>query len=108
MREFLHGPSDAGLKSAVPEGAPLLGVYLGQDGILYVNLSNDFIANFRGDALSEFMVLKGLYKSVMDNVGAIAGIRILAGGREADSIGGHIVLDALSGGVLMGDYNAPQ
>lgn len=108
VREFLHGPGHSDVKTALPDGSLLLGVYLGEDGMLYVDLSNDFRANFRGDALAEFMVLRGLYKSVTDNVQGIRGIRILIGGREAESIGGHILLEALTPGALSGVYNAPK
>lgn len=87
--EFLKGPAGV-TKSYVPEGAELLGIYPGQDGILYIDLSEGVRNTFQGDALAEFLLLRGLYESVLSNVYGVAGVKLLIEGREADSIGGHI------------------
>lgn len=89
VEEFLKGPSNA-QSSGIPAGARLLGTYLGSDGILYVDLSSEFSRNFQGDALSEFLLLKSLYESVISNVQGINDVKILIEGKETDSIGGHI------------------
>lgn len=107
VREFLKGPGGGEVRAMIPEGAALLGIYLGQDGILYVDLSSDFRANFKGDLLGELMLLKGFYKTINDNVPQLRGIRILIGGKEAESVGGHILLDSLTQQALNGVYNAP-
>jgi spore germination protein GerM len=67
VEEFLKGP-DNSLESGVPEDAGLLGIYPGTDGILYIDLSDEFRSNFQGDALSEFLLLRGLYESIVSNV----------------------------------------
>ena len=87
--EFLKGP--AGVKeSYVPEGAELLGIYPGEDGMLYIDLSEGFRNNFQGDALAEFLLLRGLYESVLSNVYGVVGVKLLIEGQELESIGGHI------------------
>jgi len=101
VKEFLRGPSNM-TKSAVPAGTKLLGIYPGNDGILYVDLSDEFRRNFQGDALTEFMLLKGLYDSIISNVTGVDDVKVIIEGKEMESVGGHFfalypLKDALSG-----------
>jgi spore germination protein GerM len=89
VKEFLRGPS-ALTKSDVPTGTKLLGTYSGSDGILYVDLSDEFRRNFQGDALTEFLLLKGLYDSIISNVTGIDDVKVVIEGKELESIGGHL------------------
>jgi hypothetical protein len=95
LMEFLRGPQRG--ESYVPEGTEVLGIYSGEDGILYIDLSRDFRSNFQGDAMAEFLLLRGLYESVMSNVSGIKGLKVLIGGKEVESIGGHISLPGTLG-----------
>ncbi len=88
--EFLKGPSNMA-KSAVPPGTKLLAVYYGSDGILYVDLSDEFRRNFQGDALNEFLLLKGLYDSIISNVTGVDDVKVIIEGKEIESIGGHFL-----------------
>jgi len=90
VSEFLKGPSNTA-KSAVPSGTKLLGVYYGSDGILYVDLSDEFRRNFQGDALNEFLLLKGLYDSIISNVTGVDDVKVIIEGKEIESIGGHFL-----------------
>lgn len=90
VEEFLKGPSNMG-KSDVPVGTKLLGIYSGSDGILYVDLSDEFRRNFQGDALTEFLLLKGLYESIISNVTGIDDVKVIIEGKEMESIGGHLL-----------------
>jgi hypothetical protein len=91
VREFLKGP--AGESSfRMPRNAKLLGIYRGSDRILYVDLSDEFRKDFRGDVYDEFLLLKGLYESIISNVGEVEDVKVLIEGREADSLGGHFYL----------------
>lgn len=92
VNEFLKGPAGVP-QSPVPPQAKALGVYFGSDGILYVDLSNEFRANFQGDALSEFLLLRGLYESLLSNIPGMKDVKIFIDGKEADSIGGHLRAD---------------
>jgi len=91
VEEFLKGPSQRG-RSDVPPGTKVLGLYFGTDGILYVDLSDEFRRNFHGDALSEFLLLKGLYESIISNVTGVDDVKILIEGKEMESIGGHLLV----------------
>lgn len=95
VREFLKGPGGTG--SYVPEGTELLGIYPGSDGILYVDLADEFRSNFQGDAMAEFLLLRALYESIMTNVAEVKGIKVLIEGKEIGSIGGHISLPGTLG-----------
>jgi spore germination protein GerM len=86
--EYLKGPSTG--RSEVPADARVLGVYSGNDGILYLDISDEFRRNFQGDAMAEYMLLKGLYESIISNVSGIDDVKILIEGKEIESIGGHL------------------
>lgn len=91
VEEFLKGPADANL-SEIPKDTKLLGLYFADDGILYVDLSDEFRRNFKGDALAEFLLLKSFYDSLIANLQNIIDVKILIDGKELESLGGHLYL----------------
>ena len=91
VEQYLKGPVDA-KASAMPQDAKLLSLYKGADGVLYVDLSEEFRRNFRGDALTEFLLLKGLYQSIISNVEDIQDVKVLIEGKETETLGGHLYL----------------
>lgn len=91
LGEFFKGPVNS-KGSEVPRDTKLLGLYRGSDSILYVDLSDEFRRNFSGDIAAEFLLLKGLFESLISNVQDITDVKILIEGREMESLGGHIYL----------------
>lgn len=91
IEEYLKGPADQ-TSSSIPKDVKLNGLYKGADKILYVDLSDGFRRNFRGDALAEFLLMKGLYETVISNVEDIRDVKVLIDGREAETLGGHFYL----------------
>lgn len=91
VEQYLKGPADAKTSGMSP-GAKLLSLYKGADGILYVDLSEEFRRNFRGDALAEFLLLKGLYQSIISNVQDIQDVKVIIEGKETETLGGHLHL----------------
>jgi hypothetical protein len=91
VKEFLKGPVGSQV-SEVPKDARLLGIYRDADRILYIDLSEEFRRNFQGDALSEYLVLKGLYDSLISNLDDVEDVKILIEGREIETLGGHFYL----------------
>jgi len=89
VEEFLKGPA-GNAKSYVPEGAGLIDIYDGADGILYVDLSDAFRNGFEADAMSEFLLLRGLYESIIANVYGVVDVKVLIAGAEVETLGGHI------------------
>lgn len=89
VSEFFKGP--AGLdRQYLPANVRLLGIYFGEDGMLYLDLSEELSRGFRGGALEEFLLLRGLYDSLMSNVYGVMDIKLLLEGKEVETIGGHL------------------
>ncbi|UCG79154.1 MAG: GerMN domain-containing protein [Nitrospirota bacterium] len=91
LSEFLKGPSGKG-SSVIPENTVLHAVFIGSNGTVYINFSEDFRRNFRGDAIDEYLLLKGLYETTIWNVKA-DDVKLLVDGKEVDTIGGHFSAD---------------
>lgn len=91
ISEFLKGPVNVSV-SEIPKDTKLIGLYRGDDGMLYVDLSDELRRNFGGDAAAEFLLLRGLYESLISNVYDITDVKILIEGREMESLGGHLYL----------------
>lgn len=89
VEEFLKGPSQVA-RSEIPKDTKLLGIFAGNDGILYIDLSDEFRRNFQGDALSEFLLLRGLYESIISNIQGTDDVKVVIEGKEIESLGGHI------------------
>jgi spore germination protein GerM len=91
LQEFLNGPAGAD-SHIIPDDAVLLSVYLGSDGIAYINLSEEFRRNFHGDAVDEYLLLKGLYETTISNT-QVDDIKLLIENKEVDAVGGHFPVD---------------
>lgn len=89
LMEFLKGSSRQ-QGSLIPQGARLLNTFMGKDGILYIDLSDEIRRNFQGDAYAEFLLLKGIYESIISNLSGVEDVKILVEGKEIESLGGHI------------------
>jgi hypothetical protein len=96
IEEFLSGPTGRS-KGIIPGKSSLNGLFLGEDSILYIDLSDEFRRNFQGNAMQEYALLKAFNKSIMKNVFQVKGIKLLVDGREVDSVGGHIYVGGLLG-----------
>ena len=105
VREYLGGPAGM-LDPAIPPDAKLLGAYFGSDGVLFIDLSDAFRRNFQGDALTEYLLLRGLYESLLSNVSGIKDVRLLIDGNEIETIGGHMLANLPLGQELI--TNSPQ
>ena len=76
----------------MPKDTRPLGIYLDENKMLYVDLSDELRRNFQGDALTEFLFLKGLYESLISNLGEIEDVKVLIEGGERETLGGHFYL----------------
>ena len=92
MEEFFRGPGGEQASSLVPRDVKVLGAYRDSAQVLYVDLSDELRRNFQGDALAEYLLLKGVYESLMANLQDIADVKILVDGKEIESLGGHFFL----------------
>ena len=82
----------AGEGSSIPKNVKLLGLYRDEAQMLYIDLSDEVRRNFHGDALSEYLLLKGIYESLVSNVQDFQDVKILIEGKEAETLGGHFFL----------------
>ena len=75
-----------------------IGLTFAQEGAwVAVNYSTDDEAASKMEAelvslSTEFLLLKGLYKSLIANVGDIIDVKVLIDGQEIESLGGHLPL----------------
>lgn len=102
---YLKGPAGM-LDPAIPPDTKLLGTYFGSDGVLFIDLSDAFRRNFQGDALTEYLLLRGLYESLLSNVSGIKDVRLLIEGNEIETIGGHMLANVPLGRELL--INSPE
>ncbi len=91
IEEYFKGPGN-GKASQVPQNVKLLGLYKDSSQIIYVDLSDELRRNFQGDALTEYLLLKGIYESLISNLQDVQDIKILIEGKEAETLGGHIYI----------------
>lgn len=89
--EFFKQASN-GPGSVIPAEVKLLGLYRDEDQMLYIDLSDEVRRNFRGDALTEYLLMKSLYESLVSNVRDFQDVKILVEGKELESLGGHFYL----------------
>jgi spore germination protein GerM len=78
--------------SSIPQNVKLLGLYKDEGQILYIDLSDEMRRNFQGDALSEYLLLKGIYESLVSNVQDFQDVKLLVEGKEIETLGGHFYL----------------
>jgi hypothetical protein len=70
----------------------LLGLYKDASQVLYADLSDELRRNFQGDALDEYLLLKGIYETIISNLRDVQDVKILIEGKEAETLGGHLYL----------------
>ncbi len=91
LEELFRGPEE-GLGRAFPPGAQLDHVFLEErDGLLTLDF-NPVTAQLlvRAGSLEERVALEALLRTLRVNFPAVRSLRILVGGQEAESFGGHL------------------
>ena len=91
IEEFFK-PATADGVSTIPQNVKLLGLYKDEGLMFYIDLSDEIRRNFQGDALSEYLLLKGIYESLVSNVQDFQDAKILVEGKEIETLGGHFYL----------------
>ena len=91
IEEFFKPAAASGV-SAIPQNVKLLGLYKDEGQMLYIDLSDEVRRNFQGDAMSEYLLLKGIYESLVSNVQDFQDCKILIEGKEMETLGGHFYL----------------
>jgi hypothetical protein len=92
MVKALIAGSKTGLVNTFPEKAELQGVNREGDDTLSVNFRESLVANHPGGSAAEMATVYSLTNTLTTNLPAIKRIRILIGGKERESLKGHIGL----------------
>lgn len=87
----LAAPPDE-MVSAVPHGTTLEELFLTARGEAYVDLSAEVAKNHPGGSLDELLTVYTLVAVLTENLPSISRVQILIGGREVDTLAGHVDL----------------
>jgi hypothetical protein len=92
MVKALLAGSKTGLVNTFPEKADLQDVKVEGGDTLVVNFRENLVANHPGGSAAEMATVYSLTNTLATNVSGIKKVRILIGGRERESLKGHIGL----------------
>jgi hypothetical protein len=92
VAELDHGPRGGGV-AALPAGTGVLHVYLGDDGLLTLDLSRAFLQGFHGGSGAEYLAIASLVRTLGANEPEVKQVLIVCGGVPLTTLGGHLPLD---------------
>lgn len=78
--------------AAIPRGVQLRELFITSQGIAYVDLSNEVVANHPGGSSAEELTVFSLTSTLIANFPAIKAVKILVEGREVQTLAGHLDL----------------
>ena len=85
-------PAPSGLVSAIPTGTKLRTVYLTPNGRAYVDFSPEISASHTGGTLDEILAVYAIVDALTVNLADVSSVQILVGGKEVDTLAGHVDL----------------
>ncbi len=80
------------LISAVPPGTALRAIFITEKGDAYVDLSDEASSAHPGGTLNELLTVYTIVNALTANLPAVSGVQILIGGKEVDTLAGHVDL----------------
>jgi spore germination protein GerM len=88
LEALLAGPTGGGV-ALIPPAVKVRGVYI--DGkTAYVDFSQELVDGFAGGSAGEYLLVASIVQTVCGACPDVQAVRILVGGQELDSIGGHL------------------
>lgn len=87
---LLSGPQGEGALPAVPEGTTLRQLWIGKSGTAWADFSPELSDGLVGGSDDELLTLYAIVNSLAANVPQIKRVGLLVGGRERDTLGGHV------------------
>lgn len=91
MEELFKGPTKDGLHSAIPPGTTLREIYI-YEGVIYVDLSEEIVKAHPGGSSAEIATVFSIVNTLCFNLPQFS-VKILVGGREVETLAGHISLE---------------
>lgn len=85
-------PAPAPLASAIPAGVKLRALYVSERGEAFVDFTTEITTQHTGGALDELFTVYAVVNALTLNLPAITRVQILIGGKEADTLAGHVDL----------------
>ena len=76
--------------TSIPKGTQLNRVYLDEDDIAYLDLSEELRHNHPSGTWGELVTIYSLVNTVMENFHNVKGVKILIRGKEIETLKGHI------------------
>ena len=89
LLELLRGPELLNY-TPIPSGTSLIGLFMDDEGIAYLDLSEEVRKNHPGGTSGEIMTIYSLVNTVIDNFHTIKGVKLLIMGKEIETLKGHI------------------
>jgi len=80
------------LVSAIPAGTALRGLFISDRGDVFVDLDPSVHAKHPGGSMLELLTVYTIVNAVLTNLPALQDVQILIGGRETDTLAGHVDL----------------
>jgi len=78
--------------SVIPQGTTLRAFYVSDRGDAFVDLSTEASTNHQGGSFAEILTVYAVVNTVTTNLPTIQRVQILIGGKEADTLAGHVDL----------------
>ena len=91
VEALLEGPQSAGRVAPLPEGVALAAVYLGANGVVYLNFqAPDGAPPPSTGSMAELLTIYSVVNSVARNVPEVRGVVLLWNGNQRFTLSGHV------------------
>jgi len=89
LQALIKGP-EQGLSPTIPQDTGLRTFYIADDGIAYVDLTENIQTNHPGGTSTELITLYSIVNSLALNIPSVKQVKILINGKESMTLAGHI------------------
>ena len=101
LEKMFSTPAAAGYVNVIPDSTQLREAYQDKNGILYLDLSDEFSKNCKSGITSENLAVYSIVDSICYNFPWVKGVKILIDGAEKQDVAGNVSLE----GVFRPDMN---
>ncbi len=91
VQALIDGPRGKGMRT-LPASAVARNVFITDEGTAYVDFNEKVAEDHPGGVQTEFVSIYSVVNSLVLNLEGISAVKLLIGGREADTLAGHIDL----------------
>jgi hypothetical protein len=90
--DALLEPAPEPLLPPLPAGTQVRGLYISDNGTVFVDLSQEAASGQPGGILEEELAVYSVVNTLADNLPAVAAVQLLVNGHEVDTLAGHVDL----------------